>query len=42
MLLNICYAFDMLLFEEGDPLWPNLAPPCIRPLADLAEKQQHL
>ena len=51
MFLDHCYAFGLLLwpsrlkkkfFEEGDPLSPILAPPWIRPWADLAEKQQHL
>ena len=51
MLLDHCYEFRLLLYpsslkkkfvEEGDPAWPILAPPLIRPWGDLAEKQQHL
>ena len=51
MLLDHCYAFGLLLYpsglkkkfvEEGDPQWPILAPPWIRPWAELAEKKQHL
>ena len=51
MLLDHYYTFSLLLYasglrkkfvEEGDPPWPILAPPWIRPWADLTEKQQHL
>ena len=52
MLLDHCYAFGLLLtypsglkkkfVEEGDPLWPILAPPWICPSADLAEKKTTL
>ena len=51
MFLEHCYAFSLLLspsglkkkfVKEGDPPWPILALPWVRPWADLAEKQQHL